>query len=61
MYAHLFSALKIVDINLKNRVVMVPLYLAYGHEDGTVSNLLLEHYRLMAQSERQWWWLKAQP
>ncbi|WP_417910662.1 tRNA-dihydrouridine synthase [Candidatus Electronema sp. PJ] len=50
MYAHLFSALKIADITLKNRVIMVPLYLAYGHEDGTVSNLLLEHYRLMAQS-----------
>jgi hypothetical protein len=50
MYAHLFSALKIAAVTLKNRVVMVPLYLAYGHEDGTVSNLLLEHYRLMAQS-----------
>ena len=29
---------------------MAPTYLGYAGQGGTISNLLLEHYRLMAQS-----------
>ena len=50
MYKHLFSELKISGITLKNRVTMAPLYLGYAGEGGTVSGLLLDHYRLMAKS-----------
>jgi NADPH2 dehydrogenase len=50
MYTHLFSKLKISGITLKNRLTMAPLYLGYAGEGGRVSNLLLEHYRLMAKS-----------
>ncbi len=50
MYSHLFSPIEIGDIILKNRITMAPLYLGYAGEGGTVTPLLLEHYRLMAQS-----------
>jgi 2,4-dienoyl-CoA reductase-like NADH-dependent reductase (Old Yellow Enzyme family) len=41
------------DINnrtLKNRITMAPLYLGYANQDGTVSDLLLDHYSEMAAS-----------
>ncbi|UCF89898.1 MAG: NADH:flavin oxidoreductase [Desulfobacterales bacterium] len=50
MYAHLFSKIKVGGLELKNRLTMAPLYLGYAGEGGTVSRLLLDHYRLMAQS-----------
>jgi 2,4-dienoyl-CoA reductase (NADPH2) len=50
MYAKLFESFQIDGLKLKNRLIMVPLYLGYAGEDGSVSSLLLEHYRLMAQS-----------
>ncbi|MGD9250456.1 MAG: NADH:flavin oxidoreductase [Desulfobacterales bacterium] len=50
MYAHLFSELEIQGITLKNRLTMAPLYLGYAGEGGVVSDMLLEHYRLMAAS-----------
>ncbi len=50
MYAHLFSELKVSGITLKNRLTMAPLYLGYAGEGGTVSGLLLDHYRMMAKS-----------
>jgi NADPH2 dehydrogenase len=50
MYPHLFSKFQINGIELKNRMVMAPLYLGYAAEGGTVSSLLLEHYKLMARS-----------
>ena len=50
MYTHLFSELRIGGITLKNRLTMAPLYLGYAGEGGTVSSVLLEHYRLMAKS-----------
>jgi len=50
MYTQLFSELRIVGIALKNRLTMAPLYLGYAGEGGTVSSVLLEHYRLMAKS-----------
>jgi len=50
MYKHLFSEISIQGLTLKNRLTMAPLYLGYAGEGGTVSELLLEHYRLMAGS-----------
>lgn len=50
MYAHLFSEITLQGLTLKNRLTMAPLYLGYADEGGTVSPMLLDHYRLMAQS-----------
>ncbi|WP_372677406.1 NADH:flavin oxidoreductase [Desulfosarcina sp.] len=50
MYSHLFSEITIQGLTLKNRLTMAPLYLGYAGEGGTVSRMMLEHYRLMAQS-----------
>ena len=50
MYTQLFSELEIQGITLKNRLTMAPLYLGYAGEGGMVSDMLLEHYRLMATS-----------
>lgn len=50
MYSHLFEAFNVGGLNLKNRLIMAPLYLGYAGEGGTICNLLLEHYRLMARS-----------
>jgi NADPH2 dehydrogenase len=50
MYSPFFEPLGIDALTLKNRLTMVPLYLEYAGEGGTVSNLLVEHYRLMAGS-----------
>jgi NADPH2 dehydrogenase len=50
MHQHLFSPYKINSVDLPNRLIMAPLYLGYAAEGGAVSALLLDHYRLMAQS-----------
>ncbi len=50
MYTHLFSEFKIKGVALKNRLTMAPLYLGYAGEGGTVSEMFLEHYRMMASS-----------
>ena len=50
MYSRLFEPFEIGSLNLRNRLTMVPMYLGYAGEGGSVSNLLLEHYRLMAGS-----------
>jgi len=50
MYPHLFSPFRINGVELPNRLTMAPLYLGYAAEGGAVSPLLLDHYRLMAQS-----------
>ena len=46
----LFTPFKVKELTLKNRIIMAPLYLGYANPDGTVSPLLLEHYREMAGS-----------
>jgi 2,4-dienoyl-CoA reductase-like NADH-dependent reductase (Old Yellow Enzyme family) len=46
----LFKPFKLRDLTLKNRITMAPLYLGYANPDGTVSPLLLDHYREMAAS-----------
>ncbi len=50
MYPHLFSRNMVGGKELKNRLTMAPLYLGYAGESGTVSEILMEHYRLMAKS-----------
>ena len=50
MYANLFSPIAVGGIPLKNRLTMAPTYLGYAGEGGTVGPMLLDHYRLMAQS-----------
>ncbi len=47
---NLFSELTLGKHTLKNRLTMAPLYLGYAGEGGTVSKLLLDYYRAMAQS-----------
>ena len=47
---NLFSELTVGKLKLKNRLTMAPLYLGYAGEGGTVSRLLLDYYRAMAQS-----------
>lgn len=49
-YPLLFSSFKVGPLNLKNRLVMVPLFLGYANSDGTISEMLLQHYRNMAAS-----------
>jgi 2,4-dienoyl-CoA reductase-like NADH-dependent reductase (Old Yellow Enzyme family) len=46
----LFEPVQIQGMMLKNRMTMAPLFLGYAHPDGTVSDLLLQHYREMAAS-----------
>lgn len=46
----LFSPLKIKKMDFKNRIMMAPFYLGYANSDGTVSLLMLDHYREMAAS-----------
>lgn len=50
MYPHLFSEMMVGGLTLKNRLTMAPLYLGYAGMEGTVSAMVREHYRLMAQS-----------
>jgi 2,4-dienoyl-CoA reductase (NADPH2) len=50
MYTNLFSKMTIKGLTLKNRLTMAPLYLGYAGEGGAVTDMLLDHYRLMAQS-----------
>ncbi|MCB2148922.1 MAG: NADH:flavin oxidoreductase [Deltaproteobacteria bacterium] len=50
MYPNLFSPITVQGLTLKNRITMAPLYLGYAGQGGTVSEMLLDHYRLMAQS-----------
>ncbi len=50
MYSRLFSTLEVGGIELKNRLVMAPLFLGYGGKGGKISRLMLDHYRLMAKS-----------
>ncbi len=50
MKKRLFSEIVVGGLTLKNRLTMAPLYLGYAGEGGTVSDMLLEHYRLMADS-----------
>jgi 2,4-dienoyl-CoA reductase-like NADH-dependent reductase (Old Yellow Enzyme family) len=48
--SQLNSSFNIKSLSLENRISMAPLYLGYGNPDGTVSELLLDHYSEMAES-----------
>lgn len=50
LFHHLFEPIEIAPVQLKNRMIMAPLFTAYANPDGTVSELVLEHYREMAAS-----------
>jgi NADPH2 dehydrogenase len=50
MYNRLFSEIVVGGRRLKNRLTMAPLYLGYAAPGGTVSEVLLAHYQLMARS-----------
>jgi len=50
MYSRLFSGIVVGGVKLRNRLTMAPTYLGYAGQGGTVSRMLLDHYRLMAQS-----------
>lgn len=50
MFERLFSPFQLGGLELKNRLVMAPLFLGYAGEAGAVNPGLLEHYRLMALS-----------
>ncbi len=49
-FSSLFSPFQIKHLSLKNRITMAPMYLGYANTDGTVSPLILDHYREMAAS-----------
>lgn len=49
MHPHLVEPLKVGGLRLKNRLTMAPLYLGYSGAGGSISNLLLDHYRLMTR------------
>ncbi len=46
----LSSPCPVGGITLKNRITMAPLFLGYANPDGTVSQLMLDHYLRMASS-----------
>jgi NADPH2 dehydrogenase len=49
-YPNLFKPLKVDGLRLRNRITMTPLYLGYAAVGGTISPLMLYHYKLMARS-----------
>ena len=49
-YPNLFKPLKVDGLRLRNRITMTPLYLGYAAVGGTISPLMLSHYKLMARS-----------
>lgn len=48
MYAKLFEPFNIGKIKLSNRIVMLPIYTAYGSTRGYVTRAIIQHYRDMA-------------
>lgn len=48
LYERLFQSFDLGSLVLNNRIIMTPMYTGYAHEDGTVSDLITDHYREMA-------------
>jgi len=46
----LFTPFNVKGITLKNRLTIAPIFLGYANPDGTVSQLMLDHYSEMASS-----------
>lgn len=49
-YSVLFTPLKVGGLELKNRLVALPVYTGYAHPGGRVSGLMLDHYARLARS-----------
>ena len=49
-YERLFQSFGLGPLVLNNRIIMTPMYTGYAYEDGTVSDLITDHYREMAAS-----------
>jgi 2,4-dienoyl-CoA reductase-like NADH-dependent reductase (Old Yellow Enzyme family) len=49
-YERLFQSFGLGPFVLNNRIIMTPMYTGYAHEDGTVSDLITDHYREMAST-----------
>jgi 2,4-dienoyl-CoA reductase-like NADH-dependent reductase (Old Yellow Enzyme family)/nucleotide-binding universal stress UspA family protein len=48
-FSHIFKPFAIPPVQLKNRITMAPLFIAYAYCDGTVSPLLLSHFEELAK------------
>ncbi|HDH98074.1 MAG TPA: hypothetical protein ENF70_02940 [Deltaproteobacteria bacterium] len=46
----LFTPFTIKGLSLKNRIIMAPLFVGYANPDGSVSPLVLDHYKAIAAS-----------
>ncbi len=46
----IFNPINIGHQRFKNRLVALPVYTGYAHSDGKVSDLLIEHYKRLADS-----------
>jgi 2,4-dienoyl-CoA reductase-like NADH-dependent reductase (Old Yellow Enzyme family)/nucleotide-binding universal stress UspA family protein len=47
-FSLLFEPFDLTPVHLKNRITMAPLFTGYANADGSVSRLMLEHYRQIA-------------
>ncbi len=47
-YPLLFSAFKLSNVTLKNRLTMAPMFWGYANKDGSVSQMLIDSYREIA-------------
>ena len=47
-YPLLFTPFRISNLTLKNRLTMAPMFRGYAHQDGTVSQTLIDSYREIA-------------
>jgi 2,4-dienoyl-CoA reductase-like NADH-dependent reductase (Old Yellow Enzyme family)/nucleotide-binding universal stress UspA family protein len=48
-FSHIFKPFAIPPAQLKNRITMAPLFIAYAYPEGTVSPLLLSHFEELAK------------
>lgn len=49
-YKLLFSPFKVKNFNLANRITMAPMFVGYANPDGTVNEMVLNHYKKMGSS-----------
>ncbi len=45
----LFAPIQVGDLTLKNRIIMAPMLVGYGHLDGRVSDSIIDYYEARAQ------------
>jgi 2,4-dienoyl-CoA reductase (NADPH2) len=48
--ASIFEPFDLAGLALKNRIVALPIFTGYAKRDGTISSMLIEHYRKLAES-----------